>query len=100
MYRLLLAVVCCVTTVIGSTAALANDPNEKAIKARRGEMQMRSFYAGPLFGMAKGKVEYNAETAQTMADNLAGLAKLNNGAMWPQGSDIGAYKGKTRIFSR
>jgi cytochrome c556 len=74
----------------------ADDPNEKAIKARRGEMQMRSFNAGPLFAMAKGKMAYDAELAKTLANNLHALTKLDNGRMWPQGSDNATYKGKTR----
>lgn len=90
-----------VSLMLGAVAtyalpALAQDPNEKAIKARRGLMQAISFYAGPLFGMAKGKVAYDAKKAQMFADNLKAVALVNSGPMWVKGTDAGAYKGKTR----
>ena len=70
----------------------ADDPNDKAIKARQGEMQLRSFNAGPLFGMAKGKMAYNAELASTLANNLLLQTKINLDRAWPQGTDNTAYK--------
>jgi cytochrome c556 len=76
-------------------AFAAKDPNLKAIKARQGVMQLRSFNAGPLFGMAKGKIEYDAELANMLANNLLMMTKINNGRTWPKGSDNAAYKGKT-----
>ena len=72
------------------------DPIEKAIKARQSYFQLVSFNAGPLFGMAKGKVGYDAKKAQSLADNLLALTSMTNGAMWPKGSDNVAKKGKTR----
>ena len=76
-------------------ALAAKDPNINAIKARQGLMQLRSFNAGPLFGMAKGKISYDAELASTLANNLLLQTKLNMGRAWPKGSDNVAYKGKT-----
>ena len=78
------------------TPALADkDPNLNAIKARQGEMQLRSFNAGPLFGMAKGKIDYDAELASVLANNLLLQTKLNMAKAWPKGSDNANYKGKT-----
>ena len=56
---------CLLTLGLGlaATSFAAQDPNEKAIKARQGEMQLRAFNAGPLFGMAKGQVDYDAALA-------------------------------------
>lgn len=76
-------------------AFAAKDPNLKAIKARQGVMQLRSFNAGPMFGMAKGKVEYDAELAGMLANNLLMMTKINIGRAWPKGTDNVAYKGKT-----
>jgi len=76
-------------------AFAAKDPNLKAIKARQGVMQLRSFNAGPLFGMAKGKIAYDTELASMLANNLLMMTKINNGRAWPKGSDNVAYKGKT-----
>ena len=73
----------------------AKDPNLKAIKARQGEMQLRSFNAGPLFAMAKGKMEYDAELAKKLSQNLVGLTKLDMGRAWPKGSDKSNYPDKT-----
>lgn len=80
---------------ISATALAADDPLLKAIKARQGEMQLRSFNAGPLFAMAKGKMEYDAATATTLANNLKLMLDLNMGKAWPAGSDNSKYPGKT-----
>ncbi len=73
----------------------AKDPKEKAIKARQAEMQLRSFNAGPLFGMVKGKIPYDAELAATLAGNLKLMLDLDIGRAWMQGTDNGAYPDKT-----
>lgn len=73
----------------------AKDPNKKAIKARQGEMQLRAFNAGPLFGMAKGDIEYDAALATKLAGNLKLLLDLDTSRHWPQGSDIDNYMGDT-----
>ena len=73
----------------------AKDPLKKAIKARQGEMQLRAFNAGPLFGMAKGKIEYDAELAAKLAGNLKLMLDLDNGRAWAEGSANDNYKGDT-----
>lgn len=82
-----------------ATPTLA-DPLEGATTARRAYYQVVLSNAGPLFGMLRGKVDYDAKTAQKHADNLKVLTTLNNGHMWPKGSDNGnaALKGKTRAL--
>ena len=64
-----------------------------AVKARQSHMQLYQFNAGYFFGMARGNVEYDAETAQAAADNLVALTRMNQGRMWPQGSDSDAIEG-------
>ena len=96
MKRILLAAICAAISVSGGVALAADDANQKAIKARRGAMQVRSFHAGPLFAMAKGEMAYDAKLASQLADNLKLEAEMANGRMWPKGSDMGAYKGDTR----
>ena len=78
----------------------ANDPLEKAIQARQAEMQLRSFNAGPLFAMAKGKIDYDAELAAMLANNLKLLTNVEMGRAWPQGSDNSAYPGKTTALPK
>ena len=85
---------CCAGLV--STAALAaKDPNIDAIKARKGEMQIRSLNAGPLFAMARGKIPYDAGMAAMLAGNLKTMLNLDMGRAWPQGSDLDSYFGET-----
>ena len=80
------------------TAYAAKDPLKNAIKARQAEMQLRSFNLGPLFGMAKGKIDYDAEMANKLAGNLKLMLDLDNGRAWAQGSDNEKYAGKTRAL--
>lgn len=72
-----------------------DDPMLKAIKARKGEMQVRAFNFGPLVAMAKGKMDYDAELAKKLAANLQTLTQLDNGRMWPKGSGKDAYPDDT-----
>jgi len=71
-----------------ATPAIAEDdgPHDKAIKARQSLMQLYSFNLGILAGMAKGKIEYNADAASAAADNLLASVSMNQSAMWPTGS--------------
>ena len=91
-----------ILVAVGLTLALsasaAKDPNEKAIKSRQSVMSLQSWYAGPLFQMAKGDMEYDAAMAGTYAAHLNIMANLDGGAMWPPGTDNGAYAGKTRAL--
>lgn len=90
-----------VATVAGWPAVADNhDPNERAIEARRALMKLHSWYAGPLFGMAKGDIDYNAEAAKTAAENLKMVLNADTSAMWPKGSHKAAYAGKTRALEK
>ena len=82
-------------TFVAPAFAAEKDPNLKLIKARQSEMQLRSFSAGPLFGMAKGQVAYDAETASKLANNLKALLELDMGRAWAKGTGNDAYAGKT-----
>ena len=80
------------------SASAAKDPNEKAIKSRKAVMTLQSWYAGPLFQMAKGEMDYDAETASANAAALNVMATIKGDMMWPPGTDNGAYEGKTRAL--
>ena len=86
---------CAIALSVSANSFAAKDPKEKAIKARQSEMQLRSFNAGPLFGMAKGKMPYDAELAGKLAANLKLLLDVDNGRAWAEGPDNSAYPGKT-----
>ena len=68
------------------------DPNLGLIKARKAEMQLRSFNAGPLFAMAKGKMDYDAELAASAANNLKQLLDQDMGRAWAEGTANDNYK--------
>lgn len=95
MKRLALSVTAIICVSLGSTVMAAKDPNKKAIDARQGEMQLRSFNAGPLFGMAKGDIPYDADTAKKLAGNLKTLLDIDMSRAWPKGSDLDSYFGET-----
>ena len=91
----LLAVGMAITVPI---VAAEDDPNEAAIDARRAVMKLHGWYAGTLFQMAKGDMEYNAEVASVAAANLKMIGNADQSTMWPEGSDNTKYKGKTRAL--
>jgi len=70
----------------------------KTIKARQAGFRLYNFYASPLFGMAKGKLKYDAKLAKSMSENLRAVTHLDNGIMWLKGSDNIVYAGKTRAL--
>ncbi|MGD2173006.1 MAG: cytochrome c [Gammaproteobacteria bacterium] len=93
---------CLLTIGLGLAAQsfAARDPNEDAIKARQAQMQLRSFNAGPLFGMARGKIDYDAALAGKLAGNLKLMLDLDNSRAWAAGTDNEAYPGKTSALPK
>ncbi len=85
---------------LSATAYAAKDPLKNAIKARQCEMQLRAFNVGPLFGMAKGKIHYDAEMANKLAGNIKLMLDLDNGRAWAQGSDNEKYAGETTALPK
>ncbi|QIE55503.1 cytochrome c [Pikeienuella piscinae] len=71
---------------LGAGAAMAQDVS-KAVSARQSLMKLNAHYIGQLGAMAKGEVEYDSEQAKAAAESLAAVAALDQGAMWPAGSD-------------
>jgi cytochrome c556 len=78
-----------------SVAAQAADMS-KPVAARQSVMKLYSFYMGQLGAMAKGKMEYNAKTAQGAANGLLALATLDTSKMWVPGSGNDKLGDKTR----
>lgn len=93
-----LGLICAAAIALGASSgsAFAQDKFDGAIKARKAIMTLYAFNLGQLGAMAKGEADYDAEKAQTAADNLKDLAAVNMSAAWPQGSDSTALPGKTR----
>lgn len=57
------------------------------IAARKGQMFTLGISLGVLGGMARGNMEYDAETAQAAADNLVAVSQIDQRFTWPEGSD-------------
>ena len=62
-------------------------PEERAIKARQSQMTLYAFNIGPLVGMAKGEIDYDAQAAAQAANNLVTLASVDMAAAWMEGTD-------------
>ena len=91
MKRFVKAAAC--ATVLATTAlpVMAEDfPFEDQIEGRQGYFQMLKFNMGVLGAMAKGKRDYDAELAQSIANNLKNASLMDNSLMWPKGSDMDA----------
>lgn len=83
-----------VTVALGATTfvTFAQDeaPFQNQITARQSFMQLYRFNISILGGMARGDMEYDAELAAGAAGNMLAASKMNNGPMWPAGSDLSA----------
>ena len=60
----------CSAMLLAPNLAVSADPEEKAIATRQGYMKLVLWEAGPLFGMAKGEMAYDAAAADAHAANL------------------------------
>jgi cytochrome c556 len=85
----LLSGVVALAAVATLAVAQARDPIQGAITARKSHMQLYAANLGVLGAMAQGNADYDAETAQAAADNLAALSMLNQRFYWPAGSAVG-----------
>jgi len=70
-----------------------------AIKARQSHMELYQHNAGVLFGMAGGKIDYDAEAASAHAADLAALSTLNQRGYWLPGSDMETLGDSTRALA-
>ena len=85
-----------IAIAVGIVPVIAQGPFDNAIKARKSLMSLYAWNLGQLAGMAKGDMAYDADAAKAAAENLRVLASMNNGAVWPQGSDSTAFPATTR----
>lgn len=72
------------TTALAIPAIADEDP---AIAARQGQFKLFSHNFGVVGGMAQGRMDYDAAMAQTAADNLFHLTRVNQTRLWPEGTD-------------
>lgn len=79
-------------------AGHGDNPFAGHIAARQGFMQILAFNIGTLGGMARGNIEYDAEAAQTAADNIAAMMDVDGRVFWAEGSDNAALGDVTRAL--
>jgi len=82
------------------TVAMTQDMGEKAIQTRQGFMKLVIWEAGPLFGMAKGEVPYDAEAAKMHAANLQTLSHYPYPGLFPAGTSNADFPGKTEALPK
>lgn len=81
----------------GLAFAAAHGGNPE-VSARKAHMGLQGFNLYYLLGVAGGKADYDAETAQGAADNLVALSNINQMRYWPAGSDNGTLGDATRAL--
>lgn len=85
---------CTLIAALGAAGALAQAPlgeeAQRAVTARNAQMALYSFYLGPLAGMARDQIPYDAAVAAAAAGNLAALGALDQSALWVDGTDASA----------
>lgn len=61
-------------------------PAERAHALRNAQMDLYVANIGPIFGMARGQVEYDADLASLLAHNLAAYASVDTSPLYVEGS--------------
>jgi cytochrome c556 len=77
--------------------AFAQDPSD-LVDARQGFFTLMGLNIGPLAGMARGEIDYDAARAATHAANLAALGSYNPMALFAPGTSNADLPGETRAL--
>jgi cytochrome c556 len=81
-------------TLFGAALALpALAQDNPAIGARQGQFKIYLHNFATIGGMAQGRIDYDAAAAQTAADNLFHITRLDQISMWPEGTDSMSVEG-------
>lgn len=89
---------CLAAMAVTAPAPVFADAADDAIQARRGYFRMMAINFGPLVGMAKGEVDYDAAVAAQNARNLELLGVMRVSNLFPEGTDNAAKPGATRAL--
>ena len=101
--RILSAVAICSAAFLVPTIAMTQDKPDteaQAIATRQGYMKIVLWEAGPLFGMAKGDMAYDAEAANTHAANLKIISQYPVAGLFIPGTSNVDRPGKTRALPK
>ena len=65
------------TTIIGPAAFAADDERAQAVtETRQGLLKVMGYYLGPIVGMARQQIPYDADMVQANAEKIAALAPM------------------------
>ncbi len=95
MRPILLAVA--LVTLAAPAFAQDDDDLRKAVEVRQGMYKLYGNYFGPLAGMARGEIDYDAETARTAAESLAAVASIDRTGFFPEGTSSEAMEGSAAL---
>lgn len=87
-----LALATVIALTLSAVPVLAQDFSG-AVKARQGQFNIMAINLGVLSGMARGTTAFDADALKRAADTLAGVAMIDQGPLWPAGSDNMAIEG-------
>lgn len=96
--KIMSVVAVCSAVILGSLISVSPslaDAEDDAIATRQGFMKLVVWEAGPLFGMAKGKMAYDAEVAMTHAANLKAISQYPVTGLFLPGTSKADRPGKT-----
>ena len=79
--------------VMGTGLSATAQDIPPAVEARQGQFQLMALNIGVLGNMARGNTDYDAGAAQTAADNLVTLSRIDQSFHWPEGTDNFALDG-------
>ncbi|CUK11924.1 cytochrome c [Shimia thalassica] len=75
-----------IAALIAAPALSLAGPAEKTVEARQGYFKLLGANMGVLAGMAQGKVDYDADAAQTAADNMVVLSTYKLAPLFAPGT--------------
>jgi cytochrome c556 len=87
------------------TATLSATTLAHQVKEEPNQSYRQSYFAliganaGPLFGMAQGKIDYDTAQASTHIGNLKALSSIDVTSAFPAGSDKGTTRARPEIWT-
>lgn len=96
---LCIAGLCSAVLLVPTAALTQDDRDEDAIEARQGYMEVVVWEAGPLMGMAKGDIPYDAGQAAAHAENLRTVLDYDVTRLFIDGTPKPEYEGETRALA-
>lgn len=82
------------TLALAGTIALpALADTNPAVEQRQGQFKLYLHNFGVMGAMVQGRMEYDADLAQSAADNLFHITRHDQSRLWPEGTDSGSIEG-------